>query len=150
MKSIRSESFTIGRRPAEKGHSGSQIRFILMDCLAARSYGPGIRNFATRNQPEVKVSSYFIAQINIHDSKKYDRYLAGYDEVFARYRGEVLAVDDDVTLLEGEWPFGRTVVIRFPNDEELLRWYRSAEYRDLAQHRREASQANIVMAKGRT
>ncbi len=95
------------------------------------------------------MSSYFIAQINIHDSKGYERYLAGYDEVFARYQGEVLAVDDDVTLLEGEWPFGRTVVIRFPNDQELLRWYRSAEYQELARHRREASQANIIMVKGR-
>ena len=101
------------------------------------------------NEAEVIVSSYFIAQIDIHDSGEYDRYLAGYDEVFARYRGEVLAVDDDVTLLEGEWPFGRTVVIRFPNDEELLRWYRSAEYQELARHRREAAQANIVLVKGR-
>jgi uncharacterized protein (DUF1330 family) len=101
------------------------------------------------NAPESKVSSYFIAQIDIHDSTEYDRYLAGYDEVFARYRGEVLAVDDEVTLLEGEWPFGRTVVIRFPDEEELLRWYRSAEYQELARHRRQASRANIVMVRGR-
>jgi uncharacterized protein (DUF1330 family) len=96
------------------------------------------------------VSSYFIAQINIHDSKEYERYLAGYDEVFARYRGDVIAVDNNVTVLEGEWPFGRTVVIRFPNDQELLRWYRSAEYEELARHRRQASEANIIMVKGRS
>lgn len=94
------------------------------------------------------MSSYFIAQIDIHDSREYERYLAGFDEVFARYQGEVLAVDNSVTLLEGEWPFGRTVIIRFPSDEELLRWYRSAEYRQLARHRREASRANIVMVRG--
>ncbi|MFC1483658.1 DUF1330 domain-containing protein [Candidatus Neomarinimicrobiota bacterium] len=96
------------------------------------------------------MSSYFIAQINIHDSRVYDKYLAGYDEVFARYRGEVIAVDNNVTVLEGEWPFGRTVVIRFPNEKELLRWYRSAEYQELARHRRQASKANIVMLTDRS
>jgi uncharacterized protein (DUF1330 family) len=95
------------------------------------------------------LSSYFIAQINIHDANEYERYLEGYDEIFARYNGKVVAVDDNVKLLEGEWPYGRTVVIRFPSSEELLAWYESPEYQALAKHRRKASMANIVLVKGR-
>ena len=49
------------------------------------------------------MSCYFVAQIEIHDPDEYDRYLAGYDNVFARYRGEGLAVDDGVERLEGHW-----------------------------------------------
>ncbi len=95
------------------------------------------------------MSCYFIAQINIHDPEEYEKYLDGYDEVFGKFKGEVVAVDDSVTLLEGEWPFGRTVVIKFPNQEELEQWYRSPGYQKLVKHRHKASTANIVAVKGR-
>jgi len=95
------------------------------------------------------MSCCFIAQIDIHDEAEYARYLAGYDEVFGRHEGEVIAVDDDVAVLEGDWPFSRTVVIRFPDRAALDRWYRSAEYQRLAAHRRAASTANIVAVQGR-
>jgi uncharacterized protein (DUF1330 family) len=95
------------------------------------------------------MSSYFIAQINIRDADEYARYLDGYDDIFARYNGTVLAVDDEVKILEGEWPYGRTVVIRFPSEKELLAWYESPEYQAQAQHRRNASLSNIVLVKGR-
>jgi uncharacterized protein (DUF1330 family) len=95
------------------------------------------------------MTAYFIAQINIEDSEQYQRYLAGYDEVFGRYKGEVLAVDDDVSVLEGEWPYGRTVIIHFPTRSDLLEWYASPEYTAIAQYRRNASTGNIVVARGR-
>lgn len=92
---------------------------------------------------------FFVAQINIEDSDEYQRYLAGYDEVFSKFNGTVLAADDDVEILEGDWPFGRTVIVRFPSPEELLKWYRSPEYEELARHRRNASSANIALVHGR-
>ncbi|MGD2051694.1 MAG: DUF1330 domain-containing protein [Acidimicrobiia bacterium] len=95
------------------------------------------------------MSCYFIAQIDIHDEAAYAAYLAGYDEVFDRFDGEVLAVDDAVTVLEGEWPFSRTVVIRFPDRASLDRWYRSPEYQALAEHRRRGSIGNIAAVEGR-
>ncbi len=95
------------------------------------------------------MSCYFIAQIDIHDEAEYAAYLAGYDEVFDRYQGEVLAVDDDVVVLEGEWPFSRTVLIRFPDGAALDDWYHSHEYQALARHRRNAATANIVAVEGR-
>ncbi len=92
---------------------------------------------------------YFIARINIKDTEEYQKYLDGFDEVFSKYNGKVVAVDDEVKILEGEWPFGRTVIIRFPSREELLTWYESEEYQRIAEHRRAASDANIVMVNGR-
>ena len=59
------------------------------------------------------MACYFIAQINIHDQVEYQKYLDGFDEVLDGYEGSVVAVDDDVTVLEGKWPFRRTVVIQF-------------------------------------
>ena len=95
------------------------------------------------------MSSYFLAQINIHDSDEYSRYLEGFDRVFEKYNGTVLAVDNEVQVLEGEWPYGRTVLIQFPSKKELLDWYNSPEYQELARHRQNASSANIALIQGR-
>ena len=96
------------------------------------------------------MSCYFIAQINIHDMKEYAKYLEQTDDVFKEFKGEVIAVDDDVITLEGNWPYGRTVMIKFPDNKELERWYHSEAYQKIAQHRRNASEANIVMVQGRS
>lgn len=95
------------------------------------------------------MSSYFIAQINIHTPDEYENYLQGYDDIFNRYQGTVLAVDEQTVVLEGDWPYQRTVVIQFPDKDALLCWYRSSEYQALARHRLRASEANIVMVNGR-
>jgi uncharacterized protein (DUF1330 family) len=96
------------------------------------------------------MSCYFIAQINIHDRDEYQKYLDGFDEIFGKYKGIVVAVDEAPTILEGEWPFGRTVLIRFPDEEEARRWYTSPEYRELVKHRHRSSRANIVLVERRT
>lgn len=95
------------------------------------------------------MSSYFIAQINIHNREEYKKYEDGFDEIFAKYHGKVLVVDDSPAVLEGEWDYTRTVIIRFPSEEEARRWYDSAEYQELARHRLNASRADIVLAMGR-
>lgn len=95
------------------------------------------------------MSCYFVAQIDIHDPAEYAKYLAGFDEVFDKSGGKVVAVDERVSHLEGEWPFGRTVIIRFPDVAHARRWYDSPEYQALAEHRRNASRANIVLVEGR-
>lgn len=95
------------------------------------------------------MSCYFVALITIHDPARYADYLAGFDAVFERYQGRVVAVEDDPRVLEGEWPAGRTVLIRFPSEEELLRWYRSPDYQAIARHRREASVSRIAVVTGR-
>lgn len=95
------------------------------------------------------MSSYFVALIDVHDRARYEEYLAGFDDVFARYSGQVVSVEDAPRVLEGTWPAARTVLIRFPSDRELLRWYESPEYQQLAHHRREASVAHIAIISGR-
>jgi uncharacterized protein (DUF1330 family) len=95
------------------------------------------------------VSCYFIAQIRIHDREEYRLYEEGFDEIFAKYNGEVIAVDDHPPVLEGAWPYTRAVMIRFPNESEARRWYDSTEYQTLAQHRLQASNADIILVKGR-
>jgi uncharacterized protein (DUF1330 family) len=95
------------------------------------------------------MSSYFLALIDIHDPKRYEQYLAGFDEVFSNYRGQVVAVEDAPRVLEGTWPAKRTVLIKFPNDKELRRWYNSKEYQQLAIHRQAAAFSRAAILTGR-
>ena len=95
------------------------------------------------------MSSYFVAQITIRDQTKYEKYLEGFDALFGKYQGSVIAVDDHPEILEGRWPHGRFVLIRFPNKRELRRWYESSEYQQLARTRQQAADSTILLVGGR-
>ena len=95
------------------------------------------------------MSVYLIAQINIHDRTTYAKYASGFMDIFTRYRGRILSVDEAPRVIEGEWRYTRTVLIEFPSEDQALSWYNSREYQDLAQHRFAASDANVVLIQGR-
>jgi uncharacterized protein (DUF1330 family) len=95
------------------------------------------------------VSCFFLARIAIHDPVAYGRYLAGTDAILARYGAEVLAVDEEPVVLEGDWSGSRTVLIRFPDEETARAWYTSAAYRELARSRFQASRADAIFLRGR-
>lgn len=95
------------------------------------------------------MNCYFLAQIEIYDPEEYQKYLDGFDTVFADYKGRVMAVDDDPVVLEGNWPYRRTVLMCFPDRAEARKWYDSPEYQELVKHRHRASKANVVLVEGR-
>ncbi len=95
------------------------------------------------------MSCYFVAQITIHDRAAYTKYLDGFDDVFAKYKGTVVAVDEHPVVLEGSWPRTRFVLIRFPDATEARRWYDSDEYRALVRYRHAASVADVFLVEGR-
>ena len=92
---------------------------------------------------------YLIAQLTINDRERYRRYAEGFVEIFAKYGGKLLSVDEEPEVLEGDWPYARTVLLSLPSKEQAEAWYNSAEYQALAQHRLAASSTNLVMIKAR-
>lgn len=92
---------------------------------------------------------YATILINISDPSTYELYTAGWLDVWQKHShgGEVLAVDDDPILIEGEWPSRRTVIMRFPSEAAFHAWYRSAEYQQLVKHRRAASSASLALIR---
>ena len=91
---------------------------------------------------------YIVAQINLTDRETYSKYEAGFGEVFAKYKGQMLAVEENPEVLEGEWPHWRTVLIQFPSREDALDWYQSDEYQAIAQFRFNASSADAALLNG--
>ena len=90
-----------------------------------------------------------VAQINIADRDEYRQYEAGFGEIFRKYEGKSAGFSESPEILEGEWDYTRTVVIRFESREAAHAWYYSPEYQELAKHRWAGSEANIVLIDGR-
>ena len=49
------------------------------------------------------MSVYIIARFKIHNRSEYDTYSAGFSEVFKKFDGKMLSVDEDPMVLAGEW-----------------------------------------------
>ncbi len=90
------------------------------------------------------MSIYVVAQLKITDRELYSQYESGFGEIFARHGGEMIAVDDGPETLEGGETFSRCVIMRFPDREKLMAWYRSDEYQALAAIRWRASHGTAV------
>ncbi len=91
------------------------------------------------------MSVYFMANILISNDQNYQLYLDLSEEIFARYNGTYLAVDNMPEVLEGEWSYSRAVLIRFDTKEDFDAWYRSDDYQEILQYRLSASKCDSIL-----
>jgi uncharacterized protein (DUF1330 family) len=91
---------------------------------------------------------YIINNMTIHDRAAYETYLRAFMGVFRKFNGEVLVAADAPAAVEGEWPYDRTIVLRFPSREDALHWSESPEYQEIARHRRQGTKSNVVILEG--
>ncbi len=95
------------------------------------------------------MSYYFLAHIRITDEVEYQLYVDRADEVFARYKGRYLAVDNEPEILEGEWGYDRAVVIQFESREDFANWYHSEDYQEILKFRLRAANCDSILVKGK-
>lgn len=91
---------------------------------------------------------YFIAQIKVTDPAEYEKYLESVDEVFSKFKGEYLAVDESPLLLEGKWEYTKSVLIKFPTKKDFEEWYFSEDYRKILKYRLKAAECDSILVKG--
>jgi uncharacterized protein (DUF1330 family) len=91
---------------------------------------------------------YFSAQIKIRDQVEYDRYLENFDEIFSMHKGEYLAIDESPTLLEGEWNYTKSVLIKFSTREDFEAWYYSKDYQEILRFRLNAAKCDTILMEG--
>ncbi len=94
------------------------------------------------------MAHYFSAQIRINDPEEYDRYLENFDDIFSRHKGEILAVDESPTVLEGKWDYTKTVLIKFPSREDFEDWYFSKDYQQIIRYRLNAADCDSILIEG--
>lgn len=91
---------------------------------------------------------YFIAQIKINDYIEYQKYIDKSTDIFKKYKGEYLSVDNEPLVLEGKWDYARTVLIKFPSKTDFEKWYNSDEYKEILAYRLKAANCDSILAKG--
>ncbi len=91
---------------------------------------------------------YCLAQISIHDREAYDRYRAGFGAVWARFGGTMLAADETPTVLEGDWPHQKVILMSFPDDASLRAWMDSDGYQEISKDRHAGTTGVALMVRG--
>jgi uncharacterized protein (DUF1330 family) len=94
------------------------------------------------------MSYYFVANIKINDQQEYQKYLDGVDEIFEKFNGEYLAVDEKPEILEGNWSYSKAVLIRFNSKQEFEKWYYSADYQEILKFRLSAAICDSILIEG--
>ena len=90
---------------------------------------------------------YVIFIENINDEEKYQGYVMKAAGTIMG-KGNVTVLHDDAEVLEGEWPWKRTVILEFPTVDEARAWYNSSEYQAIVGERHAAADANAVIVGG--
>lgn len=93
------------------------------------------------------MSVYVIAQISITDRAVYNRYQARFMDVFKKFKGALLAADENVEAIEGEWSREKVVLMSFPDKAAFEEWAQSPEYQEIVKDRYAGSDAVVLLIK---
>jgi uncharacterized protein (DUF1330 family) len=96
-----------------------------------------------------EAKAFVLVQIDVHDWDGYRQYgSAAHLEIFDKFGGRLVGADDAVEVVEGSWPFTRTVVIEFPTKVLARAWYESDEYQAVVGLRHASATSNLVIVDG--
>jgi len=69
-------------------------------------------------------------------------------ETLVPFGGQFIARGGNLTVLEGEWPHPRLVIIEFPSRAAAEGWYGSAAYQKVISLRHNSSVGNLIIVDG--
>ena len=92
---------------------------------------------------------YFVVCAKMKDTVEYKKYLEKCDEVFAKYNGRYLAVDENFKVIEGKNDSSRIILIEFESESDFNEWYNSKEYQGIVGYRLDGSDCNSVLVHGK-
>lgn len=92
------------------------------------------------------MAAYVVGHMTIRDRDSYMQYREGFFSLMRTTPGlEVVAFDDGAPVVEGALPPGRTVILKFPDQQGALAWYNSDEYQRLAETRRSGVDQHFII-----
>jgi uncharacterized protein (DUF1330 family) len=68
--------------------------------------------------------AYLIAAESVHDEKMFAEYRKAVVATLAAYGGRFIVRGGKLSVLEGQWPMERLVIIEFPSRADAEAWYR--------------------------
>jgi len=94
------------------------------------------------------MKAYVIAAETVNDPAMFDLYRKEVPATLVPFGGQFIVRGANLTVLEGEWPQPRLVIIEFPSRAAAEDWYKSAEYRKIISLRLKSSAGNLIIADG--
>jgi uncharacterized protein (DUF1330 family) len=92
------------------------------------------------------VSGYVFADVKWTDQEGRREYIELFGPTLLAHGGEVVAVNGDVEVMEGNWqPGDVTVLIAFPTREAARAWYGSDEYSRALDIRTRSSDSRLMI-----
>ena len=88
--------------------------------------------------------AYLIGHISIKNPDKWKIYVEGVQQSLIPFEAEVIFRGRRATVLAGAHPHQHTVVIKFPDQPTLQKWYHSDLYQNLIPIRNEAADVVII------
>jgi uncharacterized protein (DUF1330 family) len=92
--------------------------------------------------------AYVLAEIDVLDAGRYERYKALAPAAIARYGGRYLARGGETVALEGDSKPGRVVLLEFPSLDAARSFYDSPEYRAAREAREGCAHVRLIAVAG--
>ena len=94
------------------------------------------------------MNGYVISNIDVKNPEAYKEYIDKVKPIVEKFGGEYLVRAGEYKVIDGEWQYPRTVIIKFSSYEKALEWYNSEEYQPVKPIRLTNSVANGIIIKG--
>ena len=94
------------------------------------------------------MKAYVIAAETIRDQAMFDAYRKEVLGTIVPFGGQFVVRGGNLTVIEGEWPHPRLVIIEFPSRAAAEGWYRSADYQKVIALRLRSSSGNLIIVDG--
>ena len=90
------------------------------------------------------MAAYLVGQITVKDPEQWRQYTEGVRDSLVPFGAEVVFRGRRASVLAGEQDKEQAVVVRFADNDTLLRWFRSDAYQALIPLRERAADVVIV------
>jgi uncharacterized protein (DUF1330 family) len=94
------------------------------------------------------MSAYVVVQESVTDQAMFDAYRKDVMPTIAAHGGRFIVRGGAMTVLEGEWPLPRLVILEFPSRQAAEAWYRSPAYQKILPLRLKSCTGNLVIVDG--
>ena len=94
------------------------------------------------------MKAYVIVLETVTDEETFAAYRSGVVATLEEFGGRFIVRGGQLTVVEGEWPHPRLVMIEFPSRDAAEGWYHSPAYQKLLPLRLRSAVGNLVIVDG--
>ena len=94
------------------------------------------------------MSAYVVVQESVKDQAMFDAYRKEVVATVTAHGGRFIVRGGALTVLEGEWPLPRLVILEFPSRQAAEAWYHSPAYQKILPLRLKSTAGNFIIVDG--